>query len=273
MAAEETLQGGNLSLGIARVGNEVHRPTGPWTPAVHALLGHLEREGFDGAPRVLGFDDEGREVVEFLEGTVPWHSDHSRLLGSDDAVRRVGRLLRSFHEAVAGFPAVSDAVWRYPEMQADSMPFAGNAGLIVCHNDPTAWNLVVGRERWAFIDWDAAGPRPPIWDLAYCAIGVTPIRRDASDLGWSGPVPVVRRLLALAEGYGLDMVDLIGLPDAIVARARSSFLHMQRRAQNGIAPWDELWRNGHGATWAATLAFAEESAAEWSRQLRLGQPG
>jgi len=35
---------------------------------VHAVLRHLERAGFDGAPRVLGFDDRGREVLTFLDG-------------------------------------------------------------------------------------------------------------------------------------------------------------------------------------------------------------
>jgi hypothetical protein len=38
---------------------------GPWTPAVHALLGHLEQRGFDGAPHMLGLDDQGRELLTF----------------------------------------------------------------------------------------------------------------------------------------------------------------------------------------------------------------
>jgi hypothetical protein len=32
------------------------------------LLGHFEREGFAGAPRALGFDDQGREVLTYIEG-------------------------------------------------------------------------------------------------------------------------------------------------------------------------------------------------------------
>jgi hypothetical protein len=38
---------------------------------VHALLRHLAAAGFDGAPRVLGIDAQGREVLSYLEGEVP----------------------------------------------------------------------------------------------------------------------------------------------------------------------------------------------------------
>jgi hypothetical protein len=66
MSSREPLSGGGLT-GAKRVGSTVHRATGPWTPAVHALLRHLERVGFE-APRVIGIDEEGREVLTFVAG-------------------------------------------------------------------------------------------------------------------------------------------------------------------------------------------------------------
>jgi hypothetical protein len=48
---EIPLDGGNMSSGVVRVGDTVRRPAGPWTPTVHALLGHLHAAGFRGAPR------------------------------------------------------------------------------------------------------------------------------------------------------------------------------------------------------------------------------
>ena len=171
-------RGGNLSGGIVRVGATVHRRTGPWTPTIHTLLRHLDRRGFTGAPKVLGVDAEGREVLEFIPGEVPWPAAHRRLLGSVGRVARMGSLLRTYHDAVADFDPGDDAIWQFPEMAADAMNFADERGLIICHNDPTAWNVVIGENRWAFIDWDAAGPRPAIWDVAYCAIGVIPITPD-----------------------------------------------------------------------------------------------
>jgi hypothetical protein len=267
MADEEALRGGNLSAGIVRVGGTVHRPTGPWTPAVHSLLRHLEQVGFQGAPRVYGFDTTGREVVEFVAGEVPWPEPHRRLLGGLDAMRRVGALLRSFHDAVASFPIDPEAVWRFPEMAADSEPFVDERGIIVCHNDPAAWNLVVGRDRWALVDWDAAGPRPPLWDVAYCAIGVVPITSDVTLAGWAQPPPYLPRLQALCDGYGLTGEERARLPEVIVARVRSSYQHLRRRAAAGIAPWDELWRNGHGDAWLAMLHFAEANQATWTAEI------
>ena len=50
---EQPFEDGNITA-VVRVGDTVRRTTGPWTPAVHALLRHLEARGFDAAPRVLG---------------------------------------------------------------------------------------------------------------------------------------------------------------------------------------------------------------------------
>jgi hypothetical protein len=62
LVAEERLEGGNVG-GAVRVRDTVRRSAGPWTPAVHALLAHLADKGFTGAPRPLGFDEQGREVL------------------------------------------------------------------------------------------------------------------------------------------------------------------------------------------------------------------
>ena len=64
---EQLLPGGNAG-GAVRVGATVRRPTGPWTPSVHALLNYLEARQFPGAPRALGVDEHGREVLSFLPG-------------------------------------------------------------------------------------------------------------------------------------------------------------------------------------------------------------
>jgi hypothetical protein len=88
-----------------RVGDTVRRPAGPWTPAVHALLDHLHAVGFPGA-RGYGLDDRGREVLDYLPGTVPY-DDRSALLDPDDQLHRVGRLIRDFHGGRAGPPRLA----------------------------------------------------------------------------------------------------------------------------------------------------------------------
>ncbi|MFD1954584.1 hypothetical protein ACFSL6_10525 [Paenibacillus thailandensis] len=61
MSQEEVLKGGNVNH-IIRKENTVLRPTGYWSPSVHELLKHLEKQGFKGAPRFLGVDDSDREL-------------------------------------------------------------------------------------------------------------------------------------------------------------------------------------------------------------------
>jgi hypothetical protein len=73
------------------------------------LLRHLEREGFRGAPRVVGtgFDAEGRETLSL----VPGESPHPHAW-SDDGAAAVGELLRDLHRPTATFTPSAGAVWR-----------------------------------------------------------------------------------------------------------------------------------------------------------------
>jgi hypothetical protein len=65
------LAGGERTI-VSRVGGVVVRETGPWGRSVHALLRHLHDGGFAGAPCVVGdgFDQQGREVLTYVEGEV-----------------------------------------------------------------------------------------------------------------------------------------------------------------------------------------------------------
>lgn len=246
MSEEEVLEGGNLSH-VVRVGDTVRRPTGPWTPTIHALLRHLERAGFDGAPRVLGIDEHGREILEFVPGAVEW--PEMIALRADEGVARAAGLLRRYHEAVAGFTVPDDAVWQFADMASDvdGVPALAGAERIVCHNDCAPWNLVIGDDRWAFIDWDVAGPRPRLWDVAYAIRGILLHEDDQR---------ILERVEIFAEAYGLDVTERWRLPEIVVARIESSLAGMRRRAEAGVEPWARLWEGGHGAAWQRTLDLA-----------------
>ena len=80
----------------------MRRPVQGNSPLVHALLRHLEDVGFAGAPRFLGIDSAGREVLTYVEGEVAgrprpaWIADEDRLVS-------VGRLVRAYDDAAATF--------------------------------------------------------------------------------------------------------------------------------------------------------------------------
>jgi hypothetical protein len=95
---EFPLTGGRITKGVVRIGNTVVRPTNPASGAVASLLRHLEKRGFEGAPRYLGTDEHGREVFSYIPGNVPlkWQ------FFSDETIGIAARLLRAFHEVTLG---------------------------------------------------------------------------------------------------------------------------------------------------------------------------
>src|SRR3954453_19093036 len=102
-ASEVQLVGGTANRGlVVRVGDTVRRPLRASSTATHALLEHLERVGFDGAPRVLGVDAQGREVLSYLPGETV-RAPYPAWSMTDEALNSVAVLLRTYHQAVADF--------------------------------------------------------------------------------------------------------------------------------------------------------------------------
>ncbi|MDQ7909462.1 phosphotransferase [Phytohabitans sp. ZYX-F-186] len=197
MSVEERLPGGSTG-GAVRVGDTVRRAAGRWTPAVHALLRHLESVGFDRAPRALGFDERGREVLSYLPGEVvgdarPWPT----WVYGEHALREVAGWLREYHDAVAGFVPPADAVWREGG--------TWRPGLIVGHNDAAPYNAAWADGRLAgFFDWDFASPVTREYDLAFTALAWVPLhaRRVVGEEGFTAFAQRPARLRLMLDAYG-----------------------------------------------------------------------
>ncbi|MDQ3855142.1 MAG: phosphotransferase, partial [Chloroflexota bacterium] len=221
---------GNVT-GAVRIGDTVRRGTGPWTPAVHALLRHLERAGFEGAPRVLGIDDQWREVLTYVPGETDPNPRVS--FGGDEALAGVARLLRRYHDAVASFEPPLDAAWR---PSADASP----GDELICHNDIAPYNTIVSEGRpVAFIDWDLAAPGTRKWDLAHALWRFVPLYED-----WGSPEAQGRRLRLFCDAYGLG--ERRGLLDIIERRQRATHDGLRAWAEAGEPAFQVLWREGHG---------------------------
>ena len=105
--SEVPLAGGYVS-GAVRVGATVRRAASPRSAYVHELLDLFAAAEWPGAPRFLGYDEAGRETVEFIDGDVPpTATDPS--FQSDASLIRVAELVRAFHDLTAG---IADAVSR-----------------------------------------------------------------------------------------------------------------------------------------------------------------
>jgi len=226
---EQPLAGGR-TVGAVRVADAVHRTAQPWTRSVHAVLRHLEASGFAGAPRVLGFDEQGREMLSYLEGeTVGEQRPWPAWVRSESALRQVGRWLRRLHDTTATFVPPDDAVW-----------FVGQAwrpGLVIGHHDAAPFNAVwCDGNLVGFIDWDSAGPASREMDLAYVALSWVPLwpMEVAADLGYPASDDRAGRLRVLLDAYGYDG-DRGALGSIVALRAQLN-ADVIRRAAAGDDP-------------------------------------
>lgn len=185
---------GNVG-GAWRIGDTVHRATGPWTSAVHALLDYLA-SWIDCVPRVLGFDDEGREVLSYLPGVVYGHDGDETLLTAPQLVALVS-WTRTFHDAVAEFS--HPGPWRG---DAPAQP------TIIGHNDIAPYNACFAGDRLVGVfDWDMAGPTTPLDELAWIAWNAVPLCRPTD------PDEAASRVELIAGTYGgvapRDILDAV----------------------------------------------------------------
>lgn len=167
----------------------VRRPVGPWTPAVHELLEHLETLHVRGVPRVLG-RSETEEILSWIEGeTISATGPGSTQWATHAELQGAAAWLREYHEAVRAFRP-QHTRWRSAER-----PLATDE--IICHNDPGIANWVVrDGEFVGMIDWDRAGPGKPIDDVAFLCWSGVPLYGDEP---WD---EVMRRAQLVCDAYG-----------------------------------------------------------------------
>jgi aminoglycoside phosphotransferase (APT) family kinase protein len=176
---------------------------------VGRLLGALEEAGFAGAPRHLGTDGKGRDVLTYLEGqTIPrWQG------WFDGQVEAAAQLLRGFHDATAGHGICE-----------------GHE--VVCHGDPGSNNAVF-RDGMpvAWIDFDLARPGCRVEDVAYLAwswcVSSKPSRAPVERQAW--------QVCLAADAYELSSVDRASLVDRIAERQQMNTAWWAEREGEGAA--------------------------------------
>jgi len=230
---------GGFDGGAELVGGNVRRTAGPWTASVHLLLAHLEAAGFEGAPRPLGWDDQGREVLTYLPGETvgsarPWPG----WTHTDEALVQVADWLRRYHQAVADFVPPADAVWREGQ--------SWKPGLMVAHNDAAPYNAVWGAGRpVGFVDWDMAGPVTKEADLAWMAFSWVPLHARAvvSAEGLSAFSARRKRLENLLALYGWEGTtqDVLGL---VAVRITDQLQTVRATANAGDATYQRMLEFG-----------------------------
>jgi hypothetical protein len=209
VSEEIELSGGGMTDGVVRVGDTVRRPARHATQLMRDVLVHLEQAGFDAAPRWLGFDEHGRDVLSWIEGETfvergqmhPYIGDPpERITFSEEQVAGVMRLLRRYHDAF------------------------GND--VICHGDFGPWNIVWRAGMpFAVIDFDSVYPGDAGDDVGYA------LRMFISyGFARSAPAEIVRRTRAALAAYsaGFDVPALLTREyDRAEERCRQNGWHRQ----------------------------------------------
>ena len=260
--AVETPLAGGWQTDVRRRGEVVLRSSGPQSPTAIGLLEHLSERGFDAAPRPVGggFAPDGREQLTYVEGR-----SRQPLAWSDDAVWKIGSLVRDLHTATADFDPGPDAVWR-PWFARDlgASPKVTSPKVIgpkvIGHCDLGPWNiLAVDEMPVSFIDWDNAGPIDPIWELAQVAwLNAQLHDDDVAELNDLPEAPArLRQCALILDGYGLSSADRDGFVDKMIEFALRSardeaITHHVTVDTPSPAPdgFPTLW----GVTWRARAA-------------------
>jgi len=244
-----------------RVGDTVRRPAESVRAGVRELLLHLEAVGFEGAPRYLGTDEQGREVLSWIAGDVPL-PPYPAWSMTDRALADLGGLVRRLHEATSLFRGTAtdwSPEWSDP-----------GGGPVICHNDLYPENVVFRRGRVvALIDFAMAAPGRPLWDVAIAAETWGPLgdpdRRDLHPAHLDG----IARVAVLARAYGLEPERAEELVDLIVeerARATANIrAEIAGRNPAWIRDWAEAGRDERAAADDAWIARHRDALLRFVR--------
>ncbi|MPZ84218.1 MAG: phosphotransferase [Actinophytocola sp.] len=229
-SGEKSLTGGTTP-GVVRIGDTVRRPPHDRWEYVHSVLRHLESVGFDGAPRLLGVDERGRDILSYVDGMVT--NDAAAL--SDAELAGAARLIRRFHDATAGTALA-----------------AGEE--VVLHGDLGPHNTVFAGERAvALIDWDdGVKPGPRVRDVGHAVWCFADIGEGGGPLGRQA-----HRAKVLCDAYGwADPGEVLDELTARFHRARAEHLAHGRTKAVAIFAGYIAWMDAHLPTLRTLMAAA-----------------
>jgi Ser/Thr protein kinase RdoA (MazF antagonist) len=246
---EVALPAGDVTVGVVRVRDTVRRPRQVQSDFVAAYLKHLERVGFDGAPRWRGVDDRGRDVLDYLPGEVPGAPPEPWAC-TDRVLVDLGRLLRRLHDASTGYTPPPGLVWFGQDMPvdlpADLGDLVGTAEL-VAHCDVTPQNVVFRDGRpVALVDFDLARPTRRVLDVLNTAMWWVPLQDPVDRPPALTDADAAPRLRLFLDSYGLPDGDRDELLDLADRSWRRSWLTMRANAERRGGGWARMWAEGVG---------------------------
>lgn len=199
---------GGHTPGVVRVGDTVRRPLQHGSARIHRLLTYLERCGFDGAPRFLGIDARGREILSFIEGFAPPHNGFELRV---EGVQAGARLIRRVHDLTEGTEfAAGSEVACHPNLSQPNFIFRDMIPVAIID-----WDMTLPGTRLAnFADFLWAFVHPAVYGEGEPAARMLRVAADA--YGWAGP-GLVDAMLAIVRNFATGFEDNPGALDWALA--------------------------------------------------------
>ncbi|MCW2941624.1 MAG: hypothetical protein JWN00_4609 [Actinomycetia bacterium] len=241
---EVPLIGEGVTQGIVRIGDTVRRPVRPFTATVQTYLAHLHQAGFSAAPKPLGIDEQGREVLSFVPGDVPREPLPAET-ADEEVLIALARLIRRLHDAAEGWTPPADATWgAIPGAETVHIAHVDEDAELVSHRDYCPGNVVFrdGLPA-ALIDFDLAKPTTRIYDIANALYYWAPLLDPADRAPALVDADIPHRVAAFADAYGMtdqQRHDLVPLAIRMIQR-----FHLTMRAAADVDPvFQGFWDNG-----------------------------
>lgn len=256
---EEMLSGGNVS-NVYRFGDTVRRELKADSAKIHKLLKHLENKGFRYAPKFLGIDEKGREILSFIEGEAG-NYPLKEYMWSNDVLKQIARILRLYHDSVSDFSI--EESWQ--SIDNTPQPFE-----VLCHNDFAIYNIIFNQKRpVGIIDFDVAGPGPRLWDIAYTLYTCVPLSR----VYHSGTGEAVyynsllhadrikQRVKLFFGSYGEVLEE--DYLEIVLLRLEGLCNTIKRKAKEGDIAFQKMIDEGHLEHYQNDIKFIREHGTEW----------
>jgi hypothetical protein len=264
---EELLYGGNVNQ-VVRIENTVRRTTN-WSPFVHDLLRYLDKQGFDGAPKFIGIDNKGREILSFIPGEVPGNDypDFKPYIWSERSLIKCAELLRRYHDAVQGFTTTS----KKPGFEDSPVVIEGWEDEVICHNDAAPYNIVFKDEiPVALIDFDLAAPGPRIWDIVYMLYTSVPLSSFDINYATGKSIPYKpelhasnrsRRISLFFKTYGISAPK--NIKEWTIERIKVLCHTLTSGAAQGNQAYQKMIDEGHLAHYEREIIFLQQHFEDW----------
>jgi hypothetical protein len=257
---EIALLGGDVTEGLVRVGDTVRRPVQASSPLVHALLAHLAERGFDGAPRFLGIDNRGREVLTYVDGEVAGRP-RPAWIADEDRLRSVARLVRRYDDVAATFrPGPGEEPAKTLGDPPGIPPAPPYPPELIGHVDITPENVVFqdGKAK-ALIDFDLAKWATRADEIFNMMMWWAPLGDPADADPLLKDVDVPRRCAILADAYGASEQDRERIVEVAIMRSRRSWYLMKQKADQLGGGWRRMWDDGAGAQISRRVTWLERN--------------